>query len=307
LSAKNFPRKQKIKLKEVEMKRIVSLAILILFSLALSGISGQATEKPRGAENFAEIQSNLSGEQKPVTLELKAVPVLDALRILTEKADISYAIKGELPETLKVTVSLKNANPWTAMNLVCEAANLTCAPANGGGWVIYATPTVSVSGVKVPVVGAVSLHDFSSTGPAIVSSQTPESRAFKGDDQLVDLQVKDLPISEALRLLFRQAEFGFILDPALSQDLRVTASMKKVPLREALLAVLNQANLHYIVYDPLSLIVIGPRLPGSSSTSPTSSIKVVIPELPKCPKCGADLFPGWKFCPNDGSKITAGK
>jgi type II secretory pathway component GspD/PulD (secretin) len=220
---------------------------------ATSETTAATSPPPKLGKFFSGTSGSALREEEKVTLEFKDTSVMEALKKLAKAAGISFAVKGEIPQDLKVTVYLQDASPSTAMNLLCNSAGLVCE-FTPGGWVISVPPTIDISGVMMPVVRAMNIGstDFSDSTPgaSLVLKPNTVNPPFDGDGALIDLEVKDVPLEEAVRQLFAGTEAVIKFHPSVPKDLKVTASVRSYYRREALISLLRQANLTYDIREP---------------------------------------------------------
>jgi hypothetical protein len=130
----------------------------------------------------------------------------------------------------------------SALKMVCEAASLS-AEEQEGKLVIARSPFLQFNGGKAPVIGAVPASMWFGHGAAVDS--TPAS--FEGDGKLVDLEVKDAPLREAMEKISKASGVAIEVDETVSKEIKVSATIRKLPLREVLSLLVNQANLTYTV------------------------------------------------------------
>ncbi len=203
-------------------------------------------------------------EPKRVTMEFKETPVMEAFKQLAKKADVSFAVRGKIPEDLKVTVYLQNADAYTAVRLLCDAAGLSSAISGSGGWVISARPIASISGTQVPILGAIpseilneATQRLGGTSVAGILNSLPSATgawwslssrtSFPGDRKLVDLEGKNISFADAMAQLSKASGVPIIVDNAVPAGMKVTAKIHGLPLGDVLAALVSQARLVYSV------------------------------------------------------------
>jgi len=191
---------------------------------------------------------------RSVNVDFQDTPITDAIKALARDLDRPVLFPRQFPKDLRVTLSLRGADPEHAVRMVCEAAGLTCK-IDRASVVITAPPTVNVGGAQVPLLGAMSV---SSGLPGIYMPgasrsvlrvlQTAEGHAsFAGDDKLVDLEVKDAPIRETMAKLSEVSSIKIVVHEAVPKEIKITAKMYRMPLGEVLSLIVGQANLTYTV------------------------------------------------------------
>jgi hypothetical protein len=313
---------------------ICILAVLVLVScmavLASSGKQeGASGEETVLAEDSFELSDQfLGGEGKKISLEFNAVSLVEALKMISGAAEVSYAIRGEIPVDLRVTAFLRNASPEAAFGLVCDSAGLACDynPVTRT-FVVFAPQTVDLSGVQVPVLGAVHAQGLSvrTAGGGTSGGARPffglpygedsvmreeMMRAgipgvpFEEDGRLVSLEVKDAPFREAVQELAEQAGVDLVIEESVSKDLKVTATIRDVMFDEALFYLTSQANLVFSVMEEKE---------GKTvlRISPVPVLQVTVSGAegqPRCPRCGYIIpSPNWKFCSQCGAPLSPAK
>jgi len=277
-----------------------------------------------------------SGKGK-VNLDFKDAPVTEVVTKLAQQADISLAIQDEMLKDRKVTVQIRNADPEEALQLVCAAARLRWDQVRPGMWLIYPQPTVAVGGAEVPLLGA--FGSVAGTAPSGMTYQWPGGigisgqttlatrSPFEGDRDLVELNVKDVSLSDAVAQLSKASGVAMTVHDSVPKEIKVTAKLYSVPLGQALSMIVNQANLTYTVGQtkegkPEVHIVPKPELKVSGAgfaadvvrrlliegqaeiASAASKATTKVLPLFQCPKCHRTaMFPDWKFCPYCGEKL----
>jgi len=213
-----------------------------------------------------------------ITKDFTETPVVDVIAELSKYWDFSVALQGNIPKDLRVNLSLRNAGPEEALSLVCLAADLKCERTEGG-ILISVPPTATVSGTRIPIVGAAPTITIS--GRNIVLRKDEQGRIvdvevdgrsialpgsgpgvgylyprasvqewhppFKGDTSLVDLEVKDGLLAEAVAQLSKVSGIEIVVDEAVPKEIKVTAKIRKMALGEVLSLLASQAGLAYTV------------------------------------------------------------
>jgi hypothetical protein len=220
---------------------------------------------PRGAGGLGTKQISIeagSVRTKRISIEFKDAPVVDAIKQLIEDEPVSIAFR-DIPEDLRVTATIRDASPEEAVRLLCEAAGLEWQDVGRDSGVIRMPPSVTVGGSRVPLVGAMPVGPRGPTLPSVTMSvpqltleaspgvpwvsQEPARPTFDGDDKLVDLDVKDAPIREAMAKLAEASGIPIHVADPVSNDLKVTARVYRMPLGDVLSLIVTQANLTYTV------------------------------------------------------------
>lgn len=236
------------------MRKGLCIAWLVALLGLLPAITYAAAETRPSYEGRAVFPTNRA-DSKRVTMEFKDTPAMEALTKLSKEADISFAIRGEIPKDLRVTIYLQNADARSAIRLACDAAGLSCNDSfPGSGFIISARPTATVSGMQLPVIGTMQAGGMG--GGAMGSGSFSLHFAdwglrgyppFPGDNLLVDLEVRDLPLSEVMAQLSKSIGLPIIVDKAVPEGLKVTAKIRSLPAGEVLSTLMQQARLTYSV------------------------------------------------------------
>jgi hypothetical protein len=216
---------------------------------------------------------------RTVTLELVNEPAERALALLFRTAAASYVLDLPTPdlELPRVTLTLNDVEFETAVRLLCEAASLTYRHTPEGVWTISPrADVVTVSGAKVPIIGSITTVSptdelgqtylegrrilvNSDLGPSTVSLSTTGRpkllTKFGGAWELIDLDVKDVPLPEVAARLAKLVEASnkealyeleILVADSVPKDLKVTARIYKMRLMDVLYMLVDQANLTYV-------------------------------------------------------------
>ena len=226
------------------------------------GAGAGATGAKREVELLTDSEPRVAGPGKRISIEFKDTPVVDAIKQLIQDEPVSIAFR-DIPEDLRVTATIRDASPEEAVMLLCAAAGLEWEDVGRDGGVIRMPPSATVGGSRVPLVGAMRVG---SRGPSLPSAVlagpqltlqappgapwvSPESvrPTFDGGDKLVDLEVKEAPIREAMAKLAEASGIPIHVADPVSNELRVTAKIYQMPLGDVLSMITMQANLVYTV------------------------------------------------------------
>jgi hypothetical protein len=210
-------------------------------------------------------------EERQVTLDVRDSPAEEALRLVFRDTPFSFTLSPEVEKGRKVTVSLNEVPFPVALRAIGNAANLeiTAEPDNPWVYVVKPRPMVTMGGAPVPVVGAVTLGpDGAGAGEGtaagrqwrwIAPTNGPADTAFLlaqaardwtgivppagPGEKLVDLDVKDAPIREAMAQLAKASDLEITVHPAVSPQIKVTARAFAVPADWLLNTIVSQAHL----------------------------------------------------------------
>jgi len=224
-----------------------------------------------------------AGPSKNVTLDLKNEPVRQAIARVVEAAGGSASFgMAEMEDGPPVTVKFKDVNAEKALTMISQAAGLTCekSPDDPKTMIVSQSqwpPSVTLEGRKVPILGAFGTSSGGGGGGSqlvaaelyykLAQDQMEAAAAkkaggqvrpaFGGDDTLVDLDVKDAPLTQVADELTRQLNasvktaklpwpdwnpYEIVVHPSL-KDVKVTAKVYRWPVGEVLDMILAQGNL----------------------------------------------------------------
>jgi len=229
--------------------KIRLLLALLLLAVVLAGVSpglaqtGQEPKTPR-----------------LVTLDLKDVPLAEAIRRVVAATDLSVIIAGELPQEPRVTMRLKDSDPVEALAQLSMAGQLQCIPVRSDHptVLIYTYPEGQPGRMVGRPAGA----------PQPKPSAAPEPPASSLNQYLggliVDLNAKDMPLRDVIARLMEQIPsqgplplpVSIVVDESVSKDIRVTARLSKMSMSWVLDSLLAQAGL-------TSAVRAGPYTAGS--------------------------------------------
>jgi len=200
------------------------------------------------------------GQQgKPFKLKLTDAPIGDALRSIAKAMDREVILGDKIPKDLHVTMDISAADPEAAFDMVCKAAGLVYqrfGPLNA--YIMGPAPTATVGGSQVPIVGAVTVPSGEAAlrdvvrRLAVAAAPSPYPgvampASFKGDEALVDLEVKDASIRETMEKISRASGVPIKVVEGVPGDLRITARIYRLALRDLLSKIVGKANLTYSV------------------------------------------------------------
>jgi hypothetical protein len=243
-------------------------------------LAAASTALAKAQADLAEVQASAASR---VTLSVVGAAVKAALSKLFEGTGQSYVLDPTVVEGIPITVTLNNVEFGKALAAVCEAAGLHCENRDGVWAISKATDMATIGGFRWPVVGAMGVSRPTLPGEMPGNIQFGDSRilrqlagggeplefelpgapkhpSFKGEDSLIDLDVKDMPLSEVaaklsqrvpppkpreLRRGFPMEEFRsveIVVDDSI-KNLKVTARIHKWPLGKVLDLLIGQAGL----------------------------------------------------------------
>ncbi len=186
---------------------------------------------------------------RKVTLDLKNVPLADAIRQVIAATDLSVIVSGELPREPRVTLRVVNAEPVGVLELLAHAGQLEFSPVQHGEMtVILIGPIGARPPANMPGGWRVGPVPSASAGEA-----TPPAAAIMETNLAVDLDVDNAPFRDAIANIAKQIpeteQLRLVVDEAVPKDLRVTARLRKMRLNWVLDSLIQQANLTYGVQD----------------------------------------------------------
>ena len=232
--------------------------------------------------------TQLEGNAPKVSFRWESIGAKNAFLELFKATNQPFVWAGRLEDSVPITATMAEVDLKTAVDLICQVAGLTYEQRNGA-WVISQGPQmVTVGGMRVPVVGAVPGVPGESvferrvgdetllfTNPRIVresmggilSPSGPQHPAFKRENALIDLDVKDMPLGDVADQLSHRlppvkladllkddarwrdyqtmqggGSLEIIVDESV-RNLRVTAIVRKWPLGQVLDMLIDQGDL----------------------------------------------------------------
>lgn len=228
-----------------------------------------------------------SGWAQKITMEFKDTPLRDAITALFKDTPISVNFNDDVPRSgAFVTMTLRDIERKDALRALCEPFGLdSMAEGIGRGlWVLVISsratdpvsnlvrlqdprpasataaqpapirieaPTMNYVPRRSTVPGSAMLTLPAGPGMALPAYMSLMCDSFKGDDCLVDLEVKDATVSEAMAQVSKACKVPIHVHDSVSKEVKVSAKMYRMPLREMLCLIVGQANLIYTVgYAP---------------------------------------------------------
>jgi hypothetical protein len=200
----------------------------MMFGVAAAGDEGGPQGGGARTSDAAVRVTQLEGKAPKISFRWENIGVERAFTELFKATNQSFVWAGRLEERLPISATMTNVDIKTALDLICQVAGLTYEQRNGV-WVISQGPQmVTVGGARVPLLGAV--PDVSGDVPLVFDGErvgsflvrprgsgaavaptwerrvvgplSPSARVeFPGSETLVDLDVKDSPLSEVARKL----------------------------------------------------------------------------------------------------------
>lgn len=223
---------------------------------------------------------------KRVTLDLKGVPLDDAIRQILAATDLSVVITGELPKEPRVTLRLIDSDPDCVLQQLAEFGALRFGEQGGhtGGLVVIIGPqpipyAAGPGGPgRAPQTTGVQEQEPS---PAV-----PWNRVIPGENSAttIDLDLSSTPFRDAVAEIVRQlpaaVQARIVVDDTVPRDLRVTARVRKMPLIWVLDSIVEQAGLTYgSVYTPLKPTPAAPSMVPPPNSGVWTIYIVPKPEL----------------------------
>jgi len=247
-----------------------AIAVVVLCALGVGGV-GLRMPAARAED---------TGERR-VSLDLDGATLSDALTSLFKDTDQSFMLHPSLYGTGPVTVRLTNVPFEYALKGIVKMHGATYDQVDNL-WYVFPDPDVaSLGGVNVPVVGALQVPGmlldletarsivtkFSRSGPDPAGLQT---RLLLSQlpyfDVLVDLEVKDAPLSEVAKKLSVEKDGAnrteIIVHESVPSDVKVTARIYRMRRDEILQMLSDQANLDVSVETAVQEGKDGPFTPN---------------------------------------------
>ncbi|HUU53973.1 MAG TPA: hypothetical protein VMY87_03545 [Armatimonadota bacterium] len=202
----------------------------------------------QGSRGTAPPPSSLVTEwkPKPVTLDLKSVPLNEAIEQIVAATDLPVLRVGDIPAEPRVTMVLRESNPIEVLQLLSGAGDLRF--------------DVSQHYVSDPAVALIAVMNRSSLGPGgrfvsrkTVSESAPAQTIPVEIHLAIDLNVEDAPFREAVAQITAQIpdteQVQIVVDDSVPDDIRVTARVHKMRLSWVLDNLVSQADLSYGLQD----------------------------------------------------------
>jgi hypothetical protein len=154
---------------------------------------------------------------KTFTFEVKDMPLRDAAKQLADLTGIRCEVDPGVPDTTRVTVSVKAANLWTIAYELAHAA-----------------------GCIHEIIGdTLRIMMYPRLGQAVDATSPGGSW-----DKVVNLEAKDMPLTEAVQQLLKDTGLSYTIDPSVAA-VTVTLSFKAVKLDVALRELVRAAGCVY--------------------------------------------------------------
>jgi hypothetical protein len=243
-------------------------------------LAAAQTALAKAQADLAEVQASAAAR---VTLSLAGADIKTALSKLFDGTGRSYVLDSTVAEGIPITVTLNDVEFYKALAAVCEAAGLQYHQSDGVWVITKRAGMATIGGVRLPVVGAMGIDRPMLSGELPGNFQSDENElrrrlaglnesfesslpgapkhpSFKGEDNLIDLDVKDMPLSEVAAKLSHKVpppgprEVGrgasmeqyrsleIVADDSI-KNLKVTAKIHKWPLGRVLDLLIDQAGL----------------------------------------------------------------
>ncbi len=191
---------------------VVIIALGAMSAPGLAAQSGPKSAAPTQAADAAVKVTKVPGQVPRYSFHWEGIAVQQGLAQLFGAAGQSYVWPGQTIEGRSpISATMTNVEFKTALDLICQAAYLG-ADQKDGVWIISEPQQVAtVGGRVVPVVGVIATGGGpgsalaaapGSVPPAPVPARRPvQPVEFPGSETLVDLEVKDVPLSEVVAKL----------------------------------------------------------------------------------------------------------
>ncbi len=216
----------------------IALALLMVSCLPAmaQGSAGPTTRRPMASEP--------EWKPKPVTLDLKGVPLNEAIEQVIAATDLAVLRVGEIPAEPRVTMILVESNPTEVLRLLSEAGSLRYSESRR-----MASGPLLVLLAADKAVARAAERRRRSAAPATVSESAPAQRMPVEMHLVIDLNVEDAPFREAVAQITAQIpeskQVRIMVDDSVPDDIRVTARVHKMRLSWVLDNLVGQADLAY--------------------------------------------------------------
>ena len=221
---------------------------LTWIAVALALVPSIAVAAARTSSGPTEGRVVRPQEAKRVTLELKDVPLAEAVRLVLAATDLSVLVAGEIPDEPRVTMRLTDSDPVTVLQLLANAGMLDF---NSGSMRAGEAPvTLLAARSALPSRGA---RRTTRPSGASEAEPPPASAGLIETNVVVDLDVSNVSLREAIAEIAKQVpatdRVRIVVDELVPQELRVTARVRKMRLNWVLDSLIEQANLTYGLQD----------------------------------------------------------
>jgi hypothetical protein len=215
----------------------------------------------------ARAQAEGTRAPKRVTLDLKGVPLDDAIRQILAATDLSVIITGELPKEPRVTLRLIDSDADCVLQQLAEFGALRFGEQGGhtGGLVVIIGPQPIPYGAGPGGPGrspqATGTQDQAAAA-LVWGGAMPGASAVS-----VDLDLSSTPFRDAVAEIVKQLPADdrarIVVDDSVPKDLRVTARVRKMSLTWVLDSIVEQAGLTYGKGNEPKEPGAAPRPPGA--------------------------------------------
>ena len=192
-------------MKQIRMCSLLLSIILLVMACAVCWAANEPTAS-------APTQNN----EKLINIDVKDMPLSEVLQLLFKDSILNYTIDPGISQ-LKVTAVYKNVSFETVLKNVVKAAGATYRMDNG---IYLIAPRIDNKPAYSPPV------------------------SIQNNEKLINIDVKDMPLSEVLQMLFKDSGFSYTVAPPFTL-LRVTAFIKDIPFDAALKQVVKAAGVQY--------------------------------------------------------------
>ena len=229
-------------MKQIQMRSLLLSIILLVMACAVCRAADEPADKTSAQTQNAE---------KLMNLDAKDMPLPEVLQMLFKNASFSYTVDPKINQ-LKVTVAFRDVTFETALKNLLRSAGATYRMENG---VYNIAPRIDNNPA------------YSPPGSSI-QNKPAASATTQNNEKLINIDVKDMPLSEVLQLLFKDSGLNYAIDPGINQ-LKVTAVYKDVSFETVLKNVVKAAGATYRVDNGIYLIA--PRIDNKPAYSSQGS------------------------------------
>jgi len=228
---------------------------LTRIAVALALILSIAPAAAQTSSVRAEGRVARAPEAKRVTLELKDVPLAEAVRLVVAATDLSVLVVGEIPDEPRVTMRLADSDPIAVLRLLATAGMLDF---DAGAMRSDQVPVVLL--LRREAVRGSFARSTTRPSRASEAEPTPASAGLIEINAAVDLDVSNVSFREAIAEIAKQVPVTdpvrIVVDDSVPQELRVTARVRKMRLNWVLDSLIEQANLTYGLQDEVDPAVV---------------------------------------------------
>jgi hypothetical protein len=188
---------------------------------------------------------------KKVTLDLKDVPMDEAIRRVVAATDLSVLIAGEIPKAPRVTMRLTENDPREVLQLLSYTGGFSYNESQRGERREPAVVLLFQREAPLPPQQAPQPTRGPAAAPVPALPWTQVTQV--ATNVTVDLDLSNTPFRDAVAEIVKQIpandQWHIVVDDSVPKDLRVTARVRKMRWDWVLDSLVEQAGLTYGLQD----------------------------------------------------------